>query len=669
MNFQDYLKKNESDLFRNGGSVVSKKTALTALLEEKYKNMVLEKEAKLMPGEILIEANNLEEGLEIASGKLGVEIHKLQYRVLESGTAGVFGLGSKPFRFAITKYREKNAAGDLSADLSADWDLDGDYNPDRDGLAEIDINRQGKYLLIHAPRGNGKPADLTAVKKALLEKNITDVDENIIRVLMKKKDGKPFQIGDYVPSLRNDGKALFEMSPDRMKGYVRLIAPKLDGRNPDIEDVREVLRENRISFGIDEEKVENAIQRKVFNLPILVAEGRPVKHGRDARIDYKHNYTDKIDYEKVQNDSGQIDFREIFNIVNVMVDEVLAEKILPETGENGINLLGQVMPARSGKDTELRGGENTRLSEDGRFLKAAVNGHAIVYKKLLTVKPVYEVRGDVGPATGNITNMGSVIVHGSVLDGYNIEAAGNIEVKNSVGSCSLQATGDILIKLGVSGKRKGKIISKNGNIFSKFIQDAYVEAGYDVIVTESIMHSEVNSEGSVILNGKKAAIMGGVVRAVKEVTAKSLGASSNIKTTIEVGVLPGIRIAITELQEKIEENDPKETKLKVDIQTMESQKLDEEKQAKLEEMKTELEALQTDLEAWKNDLIEKENDLQTSEIKGKVTSMKQMYRGVILRCNTGVLENNRDQNPAYYQVDENTPDYVKLTPIKSTRRR
>ena len=158
------------------------------------------------------------------------------------------------------------------------------------------------------------------------------------------------------------------------------------------------------------------------------------------------------------------------------------------------------------------------------------------------VKEVYVVRGDVGPYTGNIESAGSVDVHGQVMDGYKIISGGSISISHDVGACHLEAEGDIRISLGVYGKNKAKIISKHGSIQAKYIQEAFVMAEQEVLISESLIRCDVNSNTRVLLSGNKGKIVGGTTRALNEIYCKEAGAVSGANTVLEIDLLPEIRI-------------------------------------------------------------------------------------------------------------------------------
>ena len=171
-------------------------------------------------------------------------------------------------------------------------------------------------------------------------------------------------------------------------------------------------------------------------------------------------------------------------------------------------------------------------------ITAQVNGHVSLVDNKVFVSDIYEIN-DVDTSTGNIEYAGNVLVRGNVKAGFSVRADGNIEVKGVVEGAMLRAGGNIIIARGVNGMNKG-ILSANGNIISKFIENATVASG-GYIHTEAILHSKVSAKGDIEVTGKKGFITGGVVRAGNMISAKMIGSPMGTDTLIEVGVDPEIK--------------------------------------------------------------------------------------------------------------------------------
>jgi hypothetical protein len=78
-------------------------------------------------------------------------------------------------------------------------------------------------------------------------------------------------------------------------------------------------------------------------------------------------------------------------------------------------------------------------------------------------------------------------------------------------------------------------------LIAKFIENANVVVQDTVTVSEAILHSNVSAGKRVIVNGKKAIIVGGVIRAGEEIQTRLVGSHLATPTTLEVGINPELR--------------------------------------------------------------------------------------------------------------------------------
>ncbi|MNW55066.1 hypothetical protein D3C74_327050 [compost metagenome] len=114
------------------------------------------------------------------------------------------------------------------------------------------------------------------------------------------------------------------------------------------------------------------------------------------------------------------------------------------------------------------------------------------------------------------------------------------------------ADGSIEITGGIIGYNKG-LIKAGHNIKSSFIQDGNVQAGEDVIVSQSIMHSNIRAGRDVICSGAKGLIVGGNIQAGEKVVARIIGNPMSTTTSIEVGALPELRGELQELRQQVKD--------------------------------------------------------------------------------------------------------------------
>jgi len=401
----------------------------------------------------------------------------------------------------------------------------------------------------------------------------------------------------------------------------------------DVDDVIEALKRSGVVTGIKEQRIAEYLDRMDYSQPLLAAEGTPPRHGKDAYIDYKVRI-DKSGIQLEEDEKGRVDFKDLDLLENVVVGQVLAVKVPAEEGVPGRTITNRIIPARSGKDIQIKYGKGTILSQDGTELTAEINGQVVYQNGKLSVEPVYVVKGDVSTETGNIVFLGSVIVSGSVQDNFVVKAAGNIEVKGTVQKANLEAEGDIIIRQGIMGREGAKIESTGGSIIAKFIQTANVLAEKDVIVAEGIVHSNVDAGNRIICNGRRARIVGGLIRAGEEVNSKYIGSDSFTKTIVRVGMNPKVLQQLNELEESKRSINEEFDRVRKDVTTLTVQKnnagghLPKDREELLGKLVAQKQKMEQRLNEINLSLEELKAYLAMLEQKGKVCVEKSIFPGV-----------------------------------------
>ena len=98
------------------------------------------------------------------------------------------------------------------------------------------------------------------------------------------------------------------------------------------------------------------------------------------------------------------------------------------------------------------------------------------------------------------------------------------------------------------------LVKAGKNVKGSFVQEGRVEAGEDVIISQSIMHSVIRAGRSVICKSAKGLIVGGTIQAGERVEARTIGNSLSTATVIEVGVLPERRNELLALRNQVKES-------------------------------------------------------------------------------------------------------------------
>ncbi len=262
---------------------------------------------------------------------------------------------------------------------------------------------------------------------------------------------------------------------------------------------------------------------------------------------------------------------------------------------------------------------------------AEINGQVVFSNNRVSVEPVFRIVGDVGPKTGNIMFLGSVVVGGSVLDNYEVKAAGNVEIGGSVQKAKLEAEGNVVVRGGIQGAH---IESTGGDVQGKFIQNAEILAAGDVTAAEGILHSRVESGGSVHCNGRRAQIVGGSVRARKEVRARMIGSQAYTATEIVVGVDPRVLGQYEELKGMASENDDRLSKTRKTVATLHARKnadpdaFTDEQNELLEKSEHSIEKMERKKNEIGEEMQKLEEHMQRLGAEGKVHAEKELFPGV-----------------------------------------
>ncbi|MEX2415240.1 MAG: FapA family protein [Paenibacillaceae bacterium] len=320
-----------------------------------------------------------------------------------------------------------------------------------------------------------------------------------------------------------------------------------------VGDLEQLLMQNGVKFGIQFNilsSIATETRKFVYN-QVTVATGIPATEGEAGEIKYLFDM--HVDKKPSVSEEGIVDYKEVINLNNALKGQLIAERIPAKEGKDGRSVIGEIIPGKKGKEARFKVGKNVVIDQEQLRMYAAMDGLITkTDKDKINVFPVYEVNGDVDYKVGNIDFVGTVVIRGNVLSGFRVKAAGDIRIVGGVEGAELIADGSIEISAGILGHNKG-LVKARVNVKSSFIQDANIEAGQEVIVSQSIMHSTVRAGKNVICQGSKGLIVGGVIQAGEQVKARVIGNSTSTATIIEVGVLPELRNELVELRAKIKE--------------------------------------------------------------------------------------------------------------------
>ena len=523
---------------------------------------------------IEVRADTLDEALADAAVQFDTRVVNLEYEVVERGFDGFMGIAKKPWLLKVYQNPDtikKTVVGKNGEVIASEEEEDIQKIVSKDG--EYFIHHFGLDIMLKVtmPVGEGKPVNVDVVLEDLARPDTKTFDADLVRSLVTNGSNNEYvTIGEYNHEPAADAIFVIDISSDEMTATATINPPSLGGADVTVEQIKKALTQQGVVAGISDEKIQALVDKPNYNEAVVVAEAVLPVDGKDAYITYNFE-TDRSKIRAKQAANGQVDFKELNLIQNVVEGQPLAQKILAEQGKAGKTLYGRYLEAKNGRDIQLPLGKNVRVDSDGRTILADANGQVLLINDKICVEPIMEVEG-VNIKTGNITFLGTVIVKGAVEDGFNVKASGNIEVSGTVGKCTLESDGDIIVSSGIIGRDEGKIVC-GGSLWAKFIQNTTVQVEENIIVTDSIMNSEVSAQKKIILNGKRAQITGGNVFATECVLAKNIGSEGGgTETTISVGFDPRAKKRLEELLDMQNTNIKTLDDLELNIATLENMK-------------------------------------------------------------------------------------------------
>ncbi|MCH1623758.1 FapA family protein [Fredinandcohnia quinoae] len=333
------------------------------------------------------------------------------------------------------------------------------------------------------------------------------------------------------------------ISKDRLTVYINLI----NEDKPEIvseSEINELLSSYGVTFGIKKDVIQQiASNLSVTSYPLLIAEGQPPVKGQNGYLKLEVN----VEGTKESLTEEVFNLRDIIKIPSVTKGQLVATIFSNTPGVPGKDVHGNEIQAIDGKPYRYRIGKNT--IETNSRIYATLDGQVSFLNNNISVQPLFEVQGDLDLKTGNIDFIGNVTIRGNVPSGYTIKAGGDVSIYGLVEAAEIIAGGSIFISGGIVGSNKGRLIAK-GDIVASYINQSHIEAGNNLEVSGSILHSHCTTKGNI--NSLKGSIIGGVISAGKNLQIHNIGNDLHTKTEVFVGKLNEIYEEEKSIQKEIE---------------------------------------------------------------------------------------------------------------------
>ena len=415
----------------------------------------------------------------------------------------------------------------------------------------------GIYLELYKERGIGKELDIQALMQHLSRKNIKNLDDAAVQELTKKAVGS-IKIAGVQEEFIYGEEIEVTVSGDNLQASVTLLAPESGEKPLSFDDAMKKLSQAGVIYGLNEQLLKELLHRKEYNRSVVVAEATLPQDGEDGKLLFNFS-TEKRTGSPMEIGGNRVDYRSLDIYIPVEKGQLLVTKIPPSEGKPGKSVRGEILTQKHGKDVSLPRGVNVETNDERTEMFASCSGMVEFINNSVNVSNIYKVKGDCDLSVGNIDFDGSVHISGSVRSGSTIKATGCVIVDGSVEAATIIAGGNVEVKGGMQGADRG-LIDAGGAVKIMYVERATIMADGPVTF-DTCIHSTIETGDTLTAEGRRGAIMGGRVNSSGNIIANFIGAISNTRTEVAVGVMPRKQARLRFLDSEISKADADKNKL------------------------------------------------------------------------------------------------------------
>lgn len=336
---------------------------------------------------------------------------------------------------------------------------------------------------------------------------------------------------------------------DKMSATATII-PARGGKDVTIDEVKAVLEENKVTYGVDDEAIHTLIKASLTteddHVEGEVAFGKEPVNGEDAQfIPLVPTAMERILKPQLRED-GTVDMHDLGDMPTVTAGTHLMRKEPPTDGEKGVNVCWELLAPKKGIDKKFKVGPGTEISsEDELILIASISGQPnMADTNGMKVDDAVSVKA-VDLSTGNMILDANLIVKGDIGEGMKVRCEGDITVGGVIESADVKAKGNIIVGKGIIGRPHFDSqetdfscrVEAEGELFAMYSSHAELHVHGDMHIAEQLLHCDTYSKGKIIVGNEKTVgsqIVGGYTHASEGIETDILGASAGVITKLDL---------------------------------------------------------------------------------------------------------------------------------------
>lgn len=443
--------------------------------------------------------------------------------------------------------------------------------------------------------------------------------------------------------VKKDAKVEVIVSKDLLSASLKITAA-CAGKSAGTEEVVTVIDEQGIEHRlINKKRVVGLIKKARIVKPgsvidVVIAKGVAAIHGKDTEFECLVNIDGSMDRKPHKRTDGTLDYYDLGEILSVDEGCELMRKHPPVSGVSGKTVTGTEIVARIAKTLNFKKCKGAVVSpSDKDLLIAEIKGQPIIAERGVNIDKVLTVK-NVDLHTGHIDYDGSVVVKGDVVSGMKIKVTGDVQVFGMVENASIEAGGNIDIKLGAIGHaddpraENAMYIKCLGNLTAAYLENVQADVQGDVLIKSRVSNCEINAGYQIIVGNhrqQKSGIVGGHVNAGSLIRAEVLGSTGCALTHVAIVCKAEFIEQYKMLKQNLKQQDESLIK-KLGVMVGLSKKHTEEAKQQLAELRIETDLMKKQV----NDLIKQQNEIEIlmkGAGEGKIIVKKDAYPGVNIK--------------------------------------
>ncbi len=263
----------------------------------------------------------------------------------------------------------------------------------------------------------------------------------------------------------------------------------------------------------------------------IVARGVPARHGEDARLVW----------------SDSIEPPSATSRPRVNDSDLIARIEPPTTGEDGLTVRSEPIPARDGKPISIHHDDSIRTGVNGELI-AACAGAVFFENNALRVSN----RLDLASPAEAVSFEGDIHIKEGAPDGADVTATGNVFISGLVGAAKINAGVDVRLDGGLAARSRGGVVAER-DLRARYLDNALIVIGRHVTVDREIVSCDLTIGGA--LRCVSGSMIGGTAAVGGVCELAELGSPAALETRLALGELhdfDGLEARLAEVRDALD---------------------------------------------------------------------------------------------------------------------